>query len=68
MQPLEINVAKLVLIMEVSKHNIVSFLVASTSLWEWHQQMVNMETSQTLRLNQEGYVVRLHSLVKRIPV
>ena len=52
MQPSEINVAKLVLIMEVSKHNIVSFLVASTNLWEWHQQMVNMEASETLRLNQ----------------
>ena len=30
MQPFEINGAKLVLIMEVSKHNTVSFLVAST--------------------------------------
>ena len=32
MQPFEINGAKLVLIMEVSKHNTVSFLVASTNL------------------------------------
>ena len=52
MQPLEINGAKLVLIMEMSKHDTVSFLVASTNLWEWHHKMVNMEASETLRLNQ----------------
>ena len=46
MKPLENNVGKLVLIMEVSKHNTVAFMVASTNLWQWHQLMVNMKASE----------------------
>ena len=81
MQPLEINVAKLVFIMEVPKHNTVFCVVASTNLWvkllptvwqvgmhlgmapthDWHGRQWNTKTDPMC------YVVKLHSLVKRIP-